>query len=60
MKEPLEDEYYDLFEILSTLYLSSRYPDFQTHLENTTKEDKAREIYLKTREVFTWLQTLKP
>ena len=60
LSEPVEDAYYDLFETLTAHYLSSRYPDFQRHLETITKEEKAREIYLKTKEVFAWLKTLKP
>ncbi len=41
-------------------YLNNRYPDFKTHLANTTKEDSARSLYAQTKEVFSWLQTLKP
>ena len=51
---------YDLFETVAAHYLSSCYPDFQRHLETITKEEKAREMYLKTRKVFAWLKTLKP
>ena len=59
LQEPVKDEYYDLFEILSGYYLNNRYPDFKTRLYSATKEDKARELYEQTKEVFTWLQTLK-
>ena len=60
LKEPVKDEYYDLFETLSGYYLNNRYPDFKTYLANSTKEDKACELYTQTKEVFAWLQTLKP
>ena len=59
LQEPVKDEYYDLFETLSGYYLNNRYPDFKNRLYNTTKEDKARELYARTMEVFEWLQTLK-
>ncbi len=60
LPHPVKDEYYDLFETLSSYYLNNRYPDFKTHLANTTKEDSARSLYAQTKEVFSWLQTLKP
>ena len=58
LHEPVREEYYNLFAILSGYYLNNRYPDFKTDLASTTNEDKAREIFAQTREAFAWLQTL--
>jgi HEPN domain-containing protein len=60
LREPVKDEYYDLMDQLSSYYLSNRYPDFKTHLAVSTEEGKAREIFAQSKEVFAWLQTLKP
>jgi len=60
LQEPVKEEYYDLFEVLSGYYLNNRYPDFKASLANATNEARARGLYAQTREVFAWLQTLKP
>ena len=60
LQEPIKDEYYDLFETLSGYYLNNRYPDFKAHLANTTTEDRARSLCTQAKEVFSWLQTMKP
>jgi len=60
LSEPIKEEHYDLFEVLSGYYLNNRYPDFKASLANATDEARARRLYAQTSEVFAWLQTLKP
>jgi HEPN domain-containing protein len=60
LKEPVEQEYYQLFDSLTAYYLGNRYPDFMNDVINSIDEDTAAAIIKKTKEAFTWLQTLKP
>jgi HEPN domain-containing protein len=60
LEESVKDEFYDLFDTLSGYYLNNRYPDFKMGLIKTISENNAQEIYRQTKEVFAWLQTLKP
>jgi len=60
LQGPVKDEYYDLFDILSGYYLNNRYPDFKTNLDKTISEHAARELHKQAKEVFAWLQTLRP
>ena len=60
LPEPVKDEYFVLFETLSGYYLNNRYPDFKNRLANATTEEEARGLYGQAKEVFAWLQTLKP
>ena len=48
------------FDILSAQYLTYRYPDFDNTSDRFTNESEASRILIKTREVFSWLLTLKP
>ena len=50
----------DFFDTLSAYYLNNRYPDFISKLSLQVKESEAAKILSETREVFTWLLTLKP
>ena len=36
------------------------YPDFKINIANATSEDTASNLFEQTKEVFAWLQTLKP
>jgi HEPN domain-containing protein len=60
LHEPVKDEFYNLFNSLSGYYLNNRYPDYITELTKTISEHQARDIFAQTKEVFSWLQTLKP
>ena len=60
LQDPVDDEYYDLFEILSGYYLNNRYPDFCTHPVEYVLESDARELCMRAEEVFAWLLTLRP
>jgi HEPN domain-containing protein len=60
LKDPVKTEFYQLFAILTANYLGNRYPDFMNDMINSINKDTAIEIMQKTKEAFTWLQTLKP
>jgi len=55
-----DDDKYRLFQTLSKYYLADRYPDFLSKEGTLVKMTEARNILYKTKEVFTWLLTLKP
>ncbi|MCL2812613.1 MAG: HEPN domain-containing protein [Clostridia bacterium] len=57
---PISHEVLDFFDLLTRYYLNNRYPDYVSELNDWTQENNAREIYGKTKEVFTWLLTLTP
>ncbi|MCL2792976.1 MAG: HEPN domain-containing protein [Spirochaetaceae bacterium] len=48
------------FDSLSAQYITYRYPDFENSPERQTDKSEAEQILKKTREVFSWLLTLKP
>ena len=48
------------FDLLSAQYITYRYPDFENIPVNQTGKDEAEQILKETREVFSWLLTLKP
>jgi HEPN domain-containing protein len=54
------DEQYQFFNRLSSFYLEGRYPEYMQKLSVLLNEQEAQDILHKTREVFSWLLTLKP
>jgi len=50
---------YELFRTLSKYYLADRYPDFLSEAGALVNKDEADNVHCKTKEVFTWLLTLK-
>ena len=55
----VKPEVYDLMDMLSSLYLSNRYPDFSTPPNIHIDKNTATDLLEKTKEAFTWLLTLK-
>ena len=55
-----EEDKYKLFQSLTKYYLADRYPDFLSEASGLISEEEANNILDKTKEVFTWLLTLKP
>jgi len=53
-------DYKVLFAELNTHYLNSRYPDFKQKLSASVDKPKAKRVLEKSKEVFAWLETLKP
>jgi HEPN domain-containing protein len=60
LKNPVEPDYYQLFDSLTASYLGNRYPDFMDDAINSVNEDTADSIIQKTKKAFIWLETLKP
>ena len=56
----VDDDKYNLFDSLSAHYLTSRYPDFNMQTNRQTNKNEAERLLTKTKEVFSWLLTLKP
>jgi HEPN domain-containing protein len=56
----VEEDKYHLFDSLSAYYLTNRYPDFARQTNRQINEKEARHLLTKTKEVFSWLLTLKP
>ena len=54
-----EDKYY-LFDSLSAHYLMTRYPDFTSQVNRHIDKNEAEILLMKSKEVFSWLLTLKP
>ncbi|MCL2081458.1 MAG: HEPN domain-containing protein [Oscillospiraceae bacterium] len=54
----IDSETFDFFDLLTRYYLNNRYPDYINDLYAQTQEGNSKEIYAKTREVFSWLLTL--
>ncbi|MDR1625481.1 MAG: HEPN domain-containing protein [Spirochaetia bacterium] len=52
-------ETYSLADALSAHYLTARYPDFAGRPGLQVNEETAKDFLQKTREVYTWLLTLK-
>ena len=48
------------FDTLSTHYSTNRYPDFTKQTDRQISKTEAELLMSKTREVFSWLLTLKP
>ena len=56
----VDEDKYNLFDSLSALYLTNRYPDFDLKNKQQISSTEAESLLTKTKEVFTWLLTLKP
>jgi len=60
LSEQLTEDKIELFDNLSQFYLRSRYPDYTSALSSITTSEKAHSIYIKSKEAFKWLLTMKP
>ena len=60
LPEPVMDKHYDLFEDLTIHYLNGRYADYKQKLSERLSSQAAADFLSRTKEVFTWLLTLKP
>ncbi len=49
-----------LFEDLTIHYLNKRYTDYKQKLSERLNEQTARDFFIRTKEAFAWLLTLKP
>jgi HEPN domain-containing protein len=55
----VQQDVYELVDLLSGLYLNNRYPDFAGLSVIQIDKTMATELLSKTKEVFKWLLTLK-
>lgn len=58
-EKTIVEEYFSFFDELLAYYISERYPSYKEKLSQSITKDKAKEVLLKTREVFIWLISLK-
>lgn len=54
-----EKEYAPFFAELLAYYISERYPSYREKLSSSVKQEKAREVLERSKEVFAWLQSLR-
>lgn len=47
------------FDELLAYYISERYPSYKQKLSQSITKEKATEVLIKTKEVFSWLKYLK-
>jgi len=57
---PIPSDTMEFFDELTAYYLNNRYPDFISKLSSQIGETEAADVLEKSKEVFTWLLTLKP
>ena len=60
LPSPISKETLQFFDVLSAQYLTYRYPDFEMKPGSQINKNEANQILKKTKEVFSWLLTLKP
>jgi HEPN domain-containing protein len=53
----VSEEHTELFRKLTMYYINNRYPDYLAKLSEQITEAEAREVFAKTKEVFSWLLT---
>lgn len=53
------EKYFDFFDELLAYYISERYPSYKEKLSQSITREKAAEVLNKTKEVFSWLKSLK-
>ncbi len=57
-KEIIE-KHLSFFDELLAYYISERYPSYKEKLSESITKEKASEVLIKTKEVFSWLKSLK-
>lgn len=55
----IAEKHFLLFDELLAYYISERYPSYKGKLSQSITKEKATEILIKTKEVFSWLKSLK-
>jgi len=56
----VDEDKYHLFDSLSAYYLMNRYPDLSRQSNQQIGKSEVEPLLAKTKEVFSWLLTLKP
>jgi len=60
LPDTVGEDRYHLFDLLSAHYLLTRYPDFTNQAVGQLSKNEVELLLAKTKEVFSWLLTLKP
>jgi HEPN domain-containing protein len=60
LPEAVSEETYRLFETLVGFYIKGRYPSFKQKASAMLNEQEAKKLLSQTKEVFVWLQTMRP
>ena len=60
LSNPVSEDTFKFFERLTNFYIQGRYPKYLQQLSAAVNETEAKNILDKSKEVFTWLLTLKP
>jgi HEPN domain-containing protein len=55
----VEKYVYSFLYELSTYYIDNHYPDFKSKLSRMLNNEKVQGILLRSKEVFSWLLTLR-
>lgn len=53
------EKYFSFFDELLAYYISERYPSYKEKLSQSITKEKANEVLIKTKVVFSWLKSLK-
>lgn len=53
------EKYFSFFDELLAYYISERYPSYKEKLSQSITKEKANEVLIKTKGVFSWLKSLK-
>lgn len=56
--ELADEEYFSLFNELMPLNIQARYPEDRELLLKALTVEKCRELYIKTKELYAWIQKL--
>jgi len=59
LPEKVTDEHYELFESLTLHYLNGRYTEYKQKLSEKLSKAEAKKYYQSTKEVYSWLLTMK-
>ncbi len=54
------DDQNNFFDNLTAFYLEGRYPEYMQIMNAQLDKEKAKALISQTKEIFAWLQTLKP
>ena len=60
LDDGVSEDYYTLFDDLTSFYIEGRYPEYKDMLHKTMSKKESESILNKTKEVFAWLLTMKP
>ncbi|MDR1109779.1 MAG: HEPN domain-containing protein [Deltaproteobacteria bacterium] len=60
LSSPISIERYSFLNDLSSFYINARYDIYKQNLSNNLNKQNTEIMLSKTKEVFTWLLTLKP